>query len=416
MERSDKIQLNKKIALDNEKNKFTTNRFYYHAKRYMDRIISDEEIMKFDMTDEFYLEIEQEVKNDELIIMNLNAKVRMGKSSLGIYLAMYIYYLLKKYKKEYVRGEFGINNIARDQQEYSKIMRNHNTRFTVIMTDEINKLEQTGVNSSTESAMNDDFSNVQAGRYVHRVSCSPKDSVDPNADIFLEVVSINRKTFTTHCHLYYKMFRGGNEVMQLIGHVNICIKDLIYRWEKEIKSIFFKEKRTKKENEILEKACKEDFYINYVVKKYEKMDLMTKEGVMRPRLLEYSNIIMEVEEKLRKLSKINLNRATIKNYIKMYCRKEKIPLSIAGEELMTQEVEGMLSLWKSYYKVNDKIIMVESKIEKYNNNEGFKKMLEDLKEMSIELSRSIGFQLEEYKRYKEIYEKYNSHILKNENK
>ena len=47
--------------------------------------------------------------------------------------------LLKKHKKR-EKGKFGIKNIARDQQEYSKIMRDPDIQNTVILTDEMNEL------------------------------------------------------------------------------------------------------------------------------------------------------------------------------------------------------------------------------------------------------------------------------------
>ena len=88
-------------------------------------------------------------------------------------------------------------------------------------------------------------------------------------------------------------------------------------------------------------------------RKYEKMELVTKEGIMRPRMLDYAAIIMKVEEELRPLTRMPsiLNRNTTRNFVKKYCRTHKIPTSIVGEELMTQEVEGILSLWKSYWSV-----------------------------------------------------------------
>ena len=104
---------------------------------------------------------------------------------------------------------------------------------------------------------------------------------------------------------------------------------------------------------IIERWRKKDYYVEYMVRKYEKMELITKEGILRPRLLDYAEIILAVEEKLRSITRLGnvLNRATIKNYVKMYTRREKIPTSIVGEELMTQEVDGILSLWKSYFKL-----------------------------------------------------------------
>ena len=175
-----------------EEKKFDTNRFYYYANEYMKRPTTNEELQAIDMTQEFMKEIEEEVIHDELVDINVNGKVRMGKSTFAIDLGRWIYGLLIKHKKR-MGGKYGIKNVARDQQEYSRIMRDKDTKFTVIVTDEINELEETGENVTVEKALSNVFSNIQAGRYVHRVSCSPKDVTDPNADVFLEVISVNKK-------------------------------------------------------------------------------------------------------------------------------------------------------------------------------------------------------------------------------
>ena len=67
-------------------------------------------------------------------------------------------------------------------------------------------------------------------------------------------------------------------------------------------------------------------------RKYEKMELITKEGIMRPRMLDYAHIILEVEAKLRPLTRLNiLNKATIKNFVKKHCRDQKVPTSIVSQ-------------------------------------------------------------------------------------
>lgn len=106
---------------------FKTNIFREYSQRYMEHATSDEEIRKIDMTEEFWREINEEIKNDELVDININAKVRIGKSTVGIYLGKEIFKLLIKHKKR-DEGKFGINNIARDQQEYSKFMRDDKTK------------------------------------------------------------------------------------------------------------------------------------------------------------------------------------------------------------------------------------------------------------------------------------------------
>ena len=157
--------------------------------------------------------------------------------------------------------------------------------------------------------------------------------MDPNSDILLEVINVNRKSMATHCHLYYKFLKGGEETIQLIGHVNFDVKDLVNNWEKKVKRHFLKPERNRYDNKVIEEERKKDFYVEYIIKKYEKMELITKEGIMRPRLLDFADVIIEIEEKLRPLTKYPeiLQRSTIANYVKMYCRKLKIPTSMFGE-------------------------------------------------------------------------------------
>jgi len=387
---------------------FKTNRFFSLAEEYRIYGTSDVEIALIDMTDEFWKEIEIEIRDEELVDIQLNAKVRMSKSSTGIYIGKRLFELMIKHKKR-EGGKFGINNIARDQQEYSRIMRNPLSRNTVIVTDEMNELEQTGENVTIEKALNNVFSNVQAGRYVHRVCCSPRETIDVNADVFLEVISVDRRKKITHCYLYYNVFKGGQTYKQLLGHVNFYLGDLIKNWLK-IKNLFNKENKTESDKNKIEEMRKKDFYVEYMIRKYEKMELITKEGILRPRLLEYANVILNVEEKLRELAKLNvLVKDTVKNYIKMYCRKGGIPTSIIGEELMTQEVIGILSLWKNLNKINKDIKRL---IEKENFGKEDKEKVQIMKDISIELLNTIHAQLEELRRYREINEKYQ--IVKSE--
>ena len=144
------------------------------------------------MTQEFWKEIEEEIKNDEIINIQILGKPRMTKTTVAIHIGQQIFNLLIKHGKR-TDGKFGMENIARDKQEYSKIMTKEGTFATVIVTDESNELEETGENVTIEKALNNVFSNVQAGRYVHRASCSPREVIDPNADIILEVISADRK-------------------------------------------------------------------------------------------------------------------------------------------------------------------------------------------------------------------------------
>lgn len=392
------------------------NTFYKYALEYIEKAVPDEEIRKIDMTELFWKEIEKEIESEELVSININAKVRMSKSTTALRIGQEIYGMIaKKYGRD---DKFGMKNIARDQQEYSKIMRDPNTCFTLIVTDEMNDLELTGENVSIERAMNNVFSDVHAGRYVHRICCSPKEVGDNNADVFLEIVAVDKKRKITHANLFYKLYKGGGEIVQLIGHIEIYVGDLIKEWEK-IKTIFLKKERTAEEQRKIDNAMKRDFYVEYMVKKYEKMEMITKEGILRPRELEYAGVVLKVVEELRSLAKLGvLNKETIQSYVKKCCREEKVPTSIIGEELMSRRAIGILSLWKTYFGILGRMEGLRRKEGKEESGSAEQiKCFEQqkaLKKASEDLIKVIMAQEEELQLYKNIENKYNEHITKEE--
>ena len=138
---------------------------------------------------------------------------------------------------------------------------------------------------------------------------------------------------------------------------------------------------------------------------FEKINKMARFNV---------SVILDVSKELKKLAKLGLlTKNTIKSYIKMHCRKEKIPTSIVGEELMSLEVEGLLGMWKNYYKVCRDIKKTQDKIDKGDSKvdgeeEAIK--IETLEEVKRDLALAITSQEDELVRYKEIQEKYNDNI------
>lgn len=395
--------------VNEQKIKFKGNRFYYYADRYATRPTESDDLKKIDMTEEFWREIESEIKSDELVNITINAKVRMGKSTLGIYISKRLYELLIMHKKRKDTTPFGMWNIARDQQEYSKMMRNPDTRFTVIMTDEINALEDTGENVSVEKALNNVYADVQAGRYVHRVSCSPRNITDPNSDIILEVVAVDRKKMLTHCHLFYRYHSAeyGGTLNQLLGYVNFDVSEIIKTWEKEAKKYFFKRKKSDNDKRILKRYMKEDFYVDYIVKKYEKMDLLNKEGILRPRELDYAEVVLEIAERMRSLMRFNIiSRDNIESNVYIAYRKKKIPVSLEGINEATKKIASILRLWKGYFNLNKEINKLVEKNEKDH-------IVETLKEEREKIMESINDEIAYWESLVEINKKYNKHYLEN---
>lgn len=451
-----------------KKPKFKENTLRYWANFYATHITEEEEILKQDMTETLNEELEQHIIEGEIIKIAIVAKPRLGKSTVGIERGSFVFDLLKKHKQRSNKETFGMINIARDQQERSKILRNPKTQFTVLVTDEENELENTGENVSVERSFSRTMSDVQAGRYIHDIQISPKTITDPNTDIVLEAIAQDKPTHTTHCKLSYLIFRDGQTYWQTVGHVNIYVGHIIRNWE-NIKGDFFELKRLETEETLTKKQeerqtelrkhilkwAKKDFYIEYMIKKYEKMELITKEGILRPRELDYAEIVLNTINKLKALTRINgvVKQNIIRSYIEMGFREAKMPLSIVGREFATNKAMGILDLYKSRVKIKADIqkikneyikevrqvkqkvqktakkrktpeglldqaqqIQQQTKLEKELEggvrvaNIELNKKEEILTEMLDQITEAINIQENELKHYKQINEKYHAQL------
>ena len=125
------------------KKKFKVNKLQFLADQLSEEIVEPEELKQTDRTKEFFDELEIMIKNGELIKININAKVRLGKSTVAMAIGKEIFELLKKYNHRKKTEQFCLReNVVRDQQEYSKRLRDANVNFTVLVVDENNELEE----------------------------------------------------------------------------------------------------------------------------------------------------------------------------------------------------------------------------------------------------------------------------------
>ena len=122
---------------------FQINSLRKIAEKYSKEIGKEEEIAKEDRASLLEAEIRYQVRNGEIVIVEIHAKPRLGKSTVGTNIAMtWIDDELKRCSKKNKELEFGMRNIARDDQEYSKMMRNPDLMNDIIVIDENNELEQ----------------------------------------------------------------------------------------------------------------------------------------------------------------------------------------------------------------------------------------------------------------------------------
>lgn len=388
------------------KHVFEINSLRKRAEKYASETKTSEDIFKEDITLLVEQEIRYQVRHGEIVIIEVKGKPRTGKSTVGLVIAEeWIDDELKKSGKKKKELAFGMRNVARDEQEYSEKMKDGSLSNDVILTDEQNELEKGGENATTEQQLKSVFSDVQAGRYVHRVSVSPEQVIDDNSDIWIETVGVNRESMITHCRVYYRINNAQTKYWQPIGYINVSVKRLILNWETKVKKIFLKNEKTKKEELFIAEESKKDFYVLYMIKKYQKMELITRYNILRPRDLPFAIVILEVIEDLKLLTEyMTLDTDLIKNYVEMGIRKHNLVASIIGKKLVTDRASGVLKVYRSYYKAKKQEIteIIKAKEEEEKIKE-IKKRYNSIYET---FDKVITKQKEEFELYVAVHKEY----------
>lgn len=345
-----------------KKETYKINNLLQLAMKYLNSLEGDDEIAKRNETDLFYYELYKIYENKELININVNGTVAKGKSTVAIALCKWIL-------ENCLGKEMSIKNIARTQIEASKMMRDKDFHDTVIVIDEWDTMEEGGANATAESGLMKHMSDVHAQRNNHRISCSPKEDVDANADIYIEVIQADKDKEKTLCHLYFKVFKAGIEHKQIVGYIEINVKDVL----------------------------KEGYYTEYRERKFNKMNLMTEHGIFRARTLDYSKIIWITAENLKPLAERGeINRELIKNYLEMISREHKIPTTMLGKNEWVEEIIGLLSPYKQIYKRYLKIDALMRQRRKDPENTKIPVMLHAERKIIEDLTEMIKKQTEEY--------------------
>jgi hypothetical protein len=300
-----KVNLFEKLALDN-------SNFIEDSNKVFEQV---------DLTPLFWNGIDFMIKNNELVNIQINAQVRKGKSTLGCAISEKISELLVKHKRKPKNWKFSIDNIVRSQQEYSDIMRKGNLSNDIILIDEFDAMDDTGENSSVEQKLREKMSDIFAGLYVHKVSCSPLEVIDKNADIFIEVIATNKQRRETLTHIYFNLLKDGIRRKIPIGKCVFSVAKVIHNWvdiedkfikHQELKARLYKygkleEDEQKMFNEyekLINSKRKSDYYIEYMIRKYFKMELTTKEGIFNSRDLDNAEIILEIVTQLKAMARI----------------------------------------------------------------------------------------------------------------
>lgn len=277
-----------------------------------DRILMNEDIMRRDLTIQFWETIRSDIAFSHNTTILIRGATTSGKSTVGLKIMHEQNNILEeKFKKTINRYE----SICSDQIEFVRFS-NKGETDRCILVDEFSALGMSGFNASTELNSFYTINNIFAQKNILKVYCTPGRSMyDGIANIILDVIGRDDKKKTTTCKLSYNDFSTG-QIFGL-GFVIISVGDIIEaKW-----------------------------YQKYREKKFARMDLLDKYGVKDIRDLEFSELSIQVFEKLVNLTKNDqripheITLLSVKNVL----QSNKLIYSITAETELAQRVRGLLN-------------------------------------------------------------------------
>jgi hypothetical protein len=276
-------------------------------------IITDEEALKIDRTQDFFSSLRTRVRRGMSIRITINGWSGTGKSVSGLSIA-------KKIAKfiEEVRLNNNINiydYISQDQTEMIRAIRElKNIPYVV---DENNRLSRGGFNASVETDLFGHICDVHGQKGVHFILCAvnPNYSQDNVSQFKLEPIGWN---YNTKVNTFKLSYREPGRNFCVLGSLPIYVGDII----------------------------EDPRYKHYVKKKFSRMDLLDKYGVRDIRELEMSRVTLIALESLKvfETAPVKMPLEVVSLKVKNVLQKEKLIYSMLGSTEIDQRVRGLLNI------------------------------------------------------------------------
>lgn len=318
-----------------------------------DKLVPESEAIKNDLTQTFWETVVYKLRIGQLLNIASRGEVRTGKSTVIIKIAWQINKMIEKLGKNKDISNNMNKYIFSDQTEFLRFI-DQDIMHVCIAIDEFNRMAATGLNATTEESLFAFYSDVFAGKYIHRVTASPDVITDKNANIILDVQGNDNDKKVTRLKLTYRDISSKQQMV--LGFVDIYVGDVIENWEKYVRPIFLKNDKSLEDGEILAKYRKIDFYVRYQIKKYKRMDLVDKHGVRDIRELEFSTIVLQTLEELRDYAKFNkVSPELVLSTVDEIRRKHKRIYTLFVLNEISSKVRAILSLYHESYKMDNKL-------------------------------------------------------------
>lgn len=298
---------------------------------------SEEEILRDNnITHLLEDELKRMVKDKELITIAIIGKTVKGKSTL---MGEWVRRI-----NNWLKIETGLQHIASDQLEFSRKTKAAGNeewlKNCAVGIDEYNRMSETDYGSSTERAYFDYIGQVQAQRFIHRISCAPDIIYDEQADIIFNVLNKDVQKKETWFEVYYRFIKPSGKITQLIGYAKTNV----------------------------EATLESDYWKDYVQRKFLRMELMSAKGIKDIRDMEWAETTLELYNRLKgQAGLMRINKDVVRSHYNIVI-KEKVQFSsILLTEKLTADVTGLLGQEAAIYSTKRQLETAISMQEKNDN-------------------------------------------------
>lgn len=303
---------------------------------------------KINLTDLFWEVLEDKLRSGEQINISVRGEVRSGKSSVAVYLAYRINQMIEEMRQEPITHEM-YRYIFSDQIEFTRFI-DADIWHRAVVIDEFNRMSETGVNSTTEEALFDYYSDVFAGKKIHKITVSPKRIYDNNATIILDYKGKDPEMKVSRFLLKYRDIVSNR--VALLGYVDFYMEPIISNWVDNVEKRFEKRPHSDEDMQFFEEESRKDFYTRYQIKKYKRMQLLEKEGIRDLREPEFAIIVLEALAELEdKASLRKVSSDIVDLVVEEIRRKHRRIYSMVAESKISSKVSGLLSLYTEINKL-----------------------------------------------------------------
>lgn len=329
------------MRLKRRKEKIKINNMKDMAVKYSSVLTPDEKPMNNDVTPILYLELRKMSEEKEMIIIQVIGEVASSKSTVAMALCEFILSTMKK--------KMGLKYILGDQLDLIEKVIEKGEHDACFVVDEYSTMAETGMGATTDVALLDHYSDIFAQKFAYRIGCSPERITDKNANIVLEVIGKDTKKKITRVLVSYRLIKGYMPTFQIIGHADIYVGDVL----------------------------KTEWYKKYREMKFERMELLAKEGIRTSREFKFADLTLEVISKMRRLAYLGTaSKESIVNYLEIAKVRNKKFLSMIGDKNLIDRIAGVLISEKIIGEIDRRNITLRGRLEKTKDKE-LKKMIED---------------------------------------